>query len=247
MVWTVLLGLSVTAFGQDSAPKGSESPDPASVLRKSAEAIKNLKAVSYEAEYRAGGWVTKFVPNVTGKAVLGERSKWGIEKFRSEVKLTPPGSTDTLELIAGCDGDAYFLIDPKTQKAHQDIDPAVLGKHTRNVQRILLRVLVDPEAFSEELKTGKLEWRGVESVEGVDCDVIYVTQEGQPEQFWYIARKDSLPRRLRRLPVNANEPNGEKGETDLTIRNVSVNPSSGADNFKLSVPEGFTRTEEFAP
>ncbi len=247
LVLTATMFLGTVTWAGETDKKAENAPDGAALLKMAASAVKSVKSVSYSADYKATGWLTKFVPNAVGKAALGERSKWDLEKFRSEVKITPAGSNETIELTAGCDGDVFFLIDPATKKAHQDMDPAVLGKQSRNVQRVLMKVLVDPQAFKDELKSEKIEWKGVESVNGEDCNVVAATLEGGQQNVWYLAKKDSLPRRLLRILPDRENPSGENGTTDLVLSGFSSNPKFSTDPFQLIVPEGFTRTDEFAP
>jgi hypothetical protein len=42
-------------------------------------------------------------------------------------------------------------------------------------------------------------------------------------------------------------PDGSQGVLEKTVTKLQVDPSLGADAFAVRVPEGFTKTDEFAP
>ena len=157
VIGLVVAALTVTpcAFSGEPEQKGTGSPaakaeaaDPMEVLKKAEEALKKVKQVTYKAQYKGTEWVTAFVPSLEGTAMLGEPSEYDIARFRCEVKLTPRGESEAVELSAGSDGDLYYLIDPAKKIVYADIDEAVLGKHQRDLQRVLLRDFVANEPLA---------------------------------------------------------------------------------------------------
>jgi outer membrane lipoprotein-sorting protein len=59
-----------------------------------------------------------------------------------------------------------------------------------------------------------------------------------------LAKKDFLPRRVERtFPTQG----GEMGGRQTTLSDLVVNPALEKDAFKLKLPEGFTKTDDFAP
>ena len=227
---------------------GVSANDAADVFKKSQEALAKVKFAGYEAKFEGTGWVAKLVPGVGGKVLLGEPGEWDVPRFRSELKLTPNDSKETLSFTVGCDGNTYFLIDPQTKIAHADMDPAVLGTHSRDLQRLLMQPLTAKEPFKDEVKSETAELQGTADIGGVSCDKVYIKSENPPNVIWYIGQKDHLPRKVERIYPNREDPeNGEKGTTSLTITGLTVNAKSGADSFKPKVPDGFKETDEFAP
>lgn len=245
-----MLGLLLMASGGSAVDPGPESTDPIdgrTVVTKAAAAIKRAKMVSYTAEYTATGWVAKFVANVQGKALVGKQSKWEIARFRCDVKLRKPGSTEVRELSAGCDGEQFFLVDPVAKTAYQDMDPAVLGKNGRDVQRVVMEEFSSPEPFKEQLEAETIELTGTESVAGVECYRVHIKSDTPPEVDWFFSKKDRLPRKVIRTYANRQDPEGEAGTTQLVISDLVVNPELEKDPFTLVVPEGFAKTDDFAP
>lgn len=242
---SLLMASAVVAEDTDS--KKTESAKGRAILAKAAAALKQVKRVSYRADYTATGWVARFVATVQGTAVMGEQSKWEIDRFRCEVKLQKPDSSETLEFAAGSDGNVFFLVDSKTRTAHEDMDPAVLGSNGRDIQRVLMPVFSAPEPLSDELESDSIESTGTATVSGEECYKIHVKTDTPPELVWFLSKKDYLPRRVLRIYPNRRDPEGEEGTTQLTISDLVVNPKFAEDPFRLVLPEGFSKTDDFAP
>lgn len=239
-----VLLLAYPAWADDKDKTGAELTNGREILKKAGEAVKKVKLVSYKADYQGTKWVTQHVPAVTGTAILGEQSKWEIPSFFCKVKLQKYGSEETKELTAGSDGDLYFLIDPTTKMAHVDMDEAVLGSENRNIQRVLMREFSQPDPFAELLEAESIELKGTAKIGDEECYEINVKTERPPELLWYFSKKDSLPRKVVRIYKN---PEGEEGTTELAVFDLVVNPKLDKDPFKLVVPPGYTKTDEFAP
>jgi hypothetical protein len=203
-----------------------------------------VKVARYTADYKGTEWVTAFVPAVQGTAIIGKQSKWEIDPFYVEVKLTPQDAEAPIEATAGCDGDIYFLIDAKTKTVYEDMDQAVLGSQSRNIQRVLMREFASPKPFEDALKAGTIQLRETEQVGGEACHVVFVEGEQPPTLLYYIAAKDYLPRKIVRTYKNDE---GAEGTTELAIHDLAINPSFVKSPFKVVIPAGFTKTDEFAP
>ena len=239
-----VLLLAYPALADDKDKTGAELTKGREILKKAGEAVKKVKLVSYKADYQGTKWVTQYVPAVTGTAILGEQSKWEIPSFFCKVKLQKYGSEETKEFTAGSDGDLYFVIDPSTKMAHEDMDEAVLGSENRNIQRVLMREFSQPESFAELLEAESIELKGTVKIGDEECYEVNVKTERPPELLWYFSKRDSLPRKVVRIYKN---PEGEEGTTELTVFDLAVNPKLDKDPFKLVVPPGYTKTDEFAP
>lgn len=235
------------AFGGDAdkpGPAAAGVPSATEVFQKAASAVKAAKLFRYRAEYKAEGWVTAFVANVTGTVTVGQQSDQGIERFSCQAKIKPPKSEETLEFTAASDGDNYVLVDPKTKTVYEDMDPGVLGSQSRNIRRVVMTELGVPEPFSKELKTEKIEVKGITKVGDEECFEVLAAAPNTPELTWYIAKKDFLPRKLTRKLTNEKN---EVGTTELTLSEFVANPKDAKDPFKLPVPEGYKKTSDFAP
>lgn len=250
--WITLVSIGALLLGDPKPVSGQPFNDsPREIMKKARDAAVAVRRVRYTAEYVATGWVTEHVPTVTGTVIVGEQSKWEIERFRSTVKIVPNGKGDAkdnakdgpLELTAGCDGESFFLIDAKTKTVHEDIDPAVMGSHARDVQRVVLSELASPKPYEKELEAKDLVIKSIPEVAGQRCFELHATVEGV-EVVWYIAWSDLLPRRYVRIYKN---PEGEVGTTQLTLIDLEVDPKLPGNPFKADVPPGYKKTDEFAP
>lgn len=227
-----------------AAPERNEAK---SILEKSVKALKRTRLVSYDAEFKGTGWIRQYVPQITGKAIVGEQSKWEIDQFRAEVRIQKDGSTEVVEMTAGCDGDLFFLIDPQTKKVFEDMDSLVLGTAGRDIQRVVMRQFAAAEPLKDLDKAESIELAGSAYVGGEACHEIVIKMEQQPEQHIFISKRDFLPRRALNIYPNRQDPEGEPGSTDLTITNLVVNPKISGSPFKLTVPDGYEKVDDFAP
>ncbi len=245
----VLLGLFVVsgAIAQDTGTQSGETTDGREILKKAAEAAKNVKLVGYQAEYSSTGWVKPYVADVKGNVVIGEQSKWELDRFLCDVTVKPPDSEESHQLRAGSDGNMFFLVDSKTKTVYADIDNAVLGSQGRHIMRVLLPQFGAPDPFKEELEAKSIELKGTETIRGEECYHVYIKPEAPPEQDWFFSKRDLLPRKVVRSYLNQQDPKAEKGTTQLAITDLETNLRVVGDPFKVKVPKGYTKTDEFAP
>lgn len=221
------------------------SPDPKEIMARADEATRNVKMVSYDADFESKGWLTAFVPtSIDGKVIQGPRSQYNLEKFYAEVKLKSAKSDEIKECTVGSNGDVYFLIDPSTYTAYEDIDPAVLGAQSRNYQRVILREFSVEDPFGDEIKADSIKFLGTSKIGNEKCYDIQVLIGDSSNAIWSISQNDFLPRKVRRIHKN---PKGEEGTIDLTLTNLVVNPTYHHDPFILQLPHGYKKTDEFAP
>ena len=241
----VLLTLVGVVAAQNAPKKEAELSDPREILQKADAAVKHIKVVQYKATAKGLGADEARMPATEGTAVLSGWQNLSPAKYRYEVKVKRPGSEEVTEYIAGCDGDVTYLIDPAKKMVYADMDPAVLGSASRAVRGVSVGKLVNPDGFADELKAEKMELKGSATVGGVDCYEIAIDfGKDVGEAIWAISKSDFLPRRTVRT---APRPGGEKGGRELTMTDLVVNPKADKNPFALTVPEGFTKTDEFAP
>lgn len=235
----MILGMSATLTA------GQDLTDAVEILKKADAASKAVDFIQYTASVKAEGGLEKFVPKASGTVVLKGWGNGRPEQFRSEAKVEAPGSSDVRDLIVGSDGKSFFVIEAKEKKVYEDIDPAVVGTAGRSVAGLTMAEYVHPEPFSDEIKGTKQELKGSAKVGDEDCYQIHVTYtEGGQEATWYFSKKDFLPRRVDRF---RKMPTGETGSTQLIVTKLTVDPKFDKDPFKLIVPEGFTKVDDFAP
>ncbi len=238
------LVMGPVAAAQDSKQAGGVSHDAMKILEKSEAALKKVRIARYQASYKGTKWIEAMVPVVEGMAIIGKRSKWDVDPFFVEVKMTLQDADAPINCTAGCNGDTFFLTDAENKTIYEDMDPLVLGSRSRDIQRVLMREFAAPKPFENAEKASTVQLQGTQGVSGEECYVVFVEGEEPPAILYYIATKDYLPRKITRVYKNEE---GEEGTTELTIRNLTVNPSFARSPFAVFVPAGFTKTDEFAP
>jgi outer membrane lipoprotein-sorting protein len=100
--------------------------------------------------------------------------------------------------------------------------------------------------FSDEINGKKQELKGSKKINGEDCYEVHVVYaaEQAPEAIWFFSKKDFLPRC--RMDVGKT-PDGRKYVQTKTLSNVVVDPKLDDKTFKLKLPDGYTKTDDFAP
>lgn len=114
---------------------------------------------------------------------------------------------------------------------------------TCNLQRIVLRDFAAPEPLANVIKSGEIELRGEVRIGNEDCRELYMKHRDTGTAVWAVSKKDFLPRKVTRLIKN------DQGEatTELLISDLVVNPQFVRSPFEMLCPEGFKKTDEFAP
>lgn len=238
-----IIGDANKALAQSAQAK-TELSDPKEILQRAEIALKEVKSVRYHGQYKGTGWVADYVASLEGSAMLAEPSKHDVPRFHCELKMTPPKSSDTMDVTAGCDGDQFYVIDSETKMVHSDMDQAVLGSQSSNIQRVLMQDFVAKEPLAEDLKAEKFQLREDTEVGDQMCYQVHVIRSESQEVTWFISQKDWLPRRVDRL---YKDPKKGEGTTQLIVTDLVALPTFSPARFKLTVPEGFTRTDDFAP
>lgn len=266
-----LLGFTGVAYAQEEGQTEKKQPevqkddesqrDPKAVeILKQADArTKKVSAAKYEAEFTGTGFFMQVIRlpdgvTVTGKALAAgssaeddEDAQGGLDKFLLDVKYTLKDSAETNEIIAGGDGDTFFIVDHSSKTVYVDIDPNVIGPRRAFAQSIFMREFLHPTPFTDELNGKKIELKGEALVGDEKCHHVLVEYDTQLEQRadWYFSTRDYLPRKVVRT---FNRPDGQKSETKLVITKLKANPDLDDSMFKPIVPEGYTKnTDDFAP
>jgi len=240
----IVLSFCLGMGTEEAGKKDGELTDAKAILQRVAEALKKTPMVSYRAEYKITGWATAFVPNMEGPIVVGQPSEHKIQRYHCELKVQKDGSSEVREFTAGCDGENFYIVDPKTRTAHEDIDPGVLGANGWAISQIMIPEFGAPDALEKLLKTAKVEIKGEKKIGEEDCIEIRIQADDPQDAVWAVSKKDFLPRRITAVFKNGQ---GVEASADLILHDLKVNPSFAKSPFKLVVPDGFKKTDDFAP
>ena len=253
----LFLGLCIVAGGayadekkadekKTDGKKAGELTDPLEIVKKVDAAAKAVKTVKYNVSLKATGAIAARSAEVEASFLVSGYVGGAPEKFMAHAKVKLPGSTEAREISAGTDNDMFFIVDHKNKKAYEDIDPAVMGPAGRVFQLAQMLEFVHDTPFSDEINGRSRELKGSQTIGGVDCYEVHVVYaaEQSPEAIWCFSKEDFLPRR--RVDVYSS-PDGQQATRTRTITNLVVDPKLDDDAFKLKLPEGYTKTDDFAP
>ncbi|MEK6677118.1 MAG: hypothetical protein AABZ47_15875 [Planctomycetota bacterium] len=236
----------VSAGALAGEPTKGVMPLPAEILQKAEAAIKNAKIVRLTFTREGLHADAETSPRIHGTAIMSGYERMFIKKFRIDAKTKKPGEQTTENLVAGADGDVFYVVDEKTKKVHVDMDPAVMGSIGQTIVFDLLpTTFVNPDPFEYEKKVEKPEVKGIVKIDGEEYyEVQFVFAGGKYATTQFFSVKDGLPRRIE---WNYKLPTGESGGSRLVISELTLDYKAPPDVFTPTIPDGFTRTEEFAP
>ncbi len=244
--FSILLGCLMVSVAAAQDGNTGALTDPTEILKKADDASKAVKFVKYTAEFKATGGDASRTPSVEGTVVLNGLKNGRPEKWHYDLKARLPGSEETRHVVAGTNGDEYFVLDSEKKIAYVDIDPAVLGSAGRYVQSATMLEYVHETPFTDEINGEKKELKGTTKIGDEECYEIYVKYAGQGQEAnWFFSKKDFLPRRVDRK--FAAREGAEPNVRQLTVTSLTVDPKFDNDPFKFELPEGYTKSDDFAP
>ena len=237
-----LVPLAAYAGGE----KAGGLTDPVEILKKVDAAAKAVKAVKYDVVTATTGALVGRAGTAEASCIASGFVNNGPEKYFYDAKVTVPSAPEPVRLTGGTDNDMFFVIDHRNKKAYEDIDPAVMGSAASVFRQVAMIEFLHPTPFSDEINGKSQELKGTEKIEGEECYVVHVVYAAPqaPQATWYFSKKDFLPRRR---VDEYTLPDGAKGTMTRTIKNLVVDPKLDKDTFKLKLPEGYTKTDDFAP
>jgi len=246
-LWTrtiLAVGLVTTMAFAGDEPAGTMT-DPVEILKKADEATKAVTAVCHSTTFVPSGAAAGRQPEVKGKGCYSGIGGQLPKLFRFEFETKGSSDEAAKSFVMGSDGDEFYLIDHQEKKAYVDLDPTVVGRMGQVGRGIGMLEFVHPTPFSDEIngKAHKLE--GIEKIGGEPCYKVSLQYANVPQSaVWYFSINDLLPRRADRM---FQGPEGQTGGTEQTILNLKVEKSLDEAQFKLKLPEGYEKTDDFAP
>lgn len=250
----VLSVVSVAAWAGDEKggkkkvdkKKGIEPTKAVKILKKVDAACKKVKAVKYDVTCETTGTGEVQRGKIEASYVLAGFTQGGPEKSYVDIKAFTPGSKEFRRIGAGSDGEVFYVIDHQAKMAYEDIDPQVVGSFGSTLMAGMMIEYIHPTPFGDEIRGKSQELKGSKTINGEDCYEIHVVYavEQAPQATWYFSKKDFLPRG--RIDVWTT-PDGQKVSRTRMISNLVVDPKLEKGTFMLKLPEGYTKTDDFAP
>jgi len=246
MAPAAMMAWSLCAAPVVADDKPEEMTDALEIVKKVDAAAKEVETAQFHVEFSGQGDFADRIGQLSGDYIIqGWQENAGPKRFFADVKVSAPGLAPRTHLTVGADGENFYLIDHAEKKAYEDIDPNVVGRRGRMVMGGAMFEFVHPTPFSDEINAKKLELMGSKDVEGEPCYEVRVNYSvNDSEAVWCFSKNDFLPRsRFDKIEL----PSGEKGGRLRIISKLDVNPKVEDDAFKLKMPEGFEKIDDFAP
>ncbi len=211
------------------------------ILKRSDEATQAVTFVRYEAVVSGTGWMRDFVPNVEAKVLLGGKMFRAQQRFRIDMTIRPVGSNKVRHVTAGGFDGAFYFVDHDARTVVRGDNYDIFSVHARRFVGARMLEFLHPTPFDDELNGQRVEYVGINEVEGHPCHEIYVAySQKAPDSRWFISTRDYLPRRVDRITTNPRT--GQHGTTRLVLTNVDVTqPKDEKKEIELVVPEGYTQ------
>lgn len=226
-----IAALMASACG--TTPPAPLEQDPVAMMRAADSATSMVQAVEYDFTLSGTGDLQAVVPPFHG-TVRASRIE-GDQPPLLNVTFLPDtlGNGDVLpDLEIASDGDSAWVLDRSammlTRGAHESGATDLLEFA---FYALMIEYVVD-DPFLSETEAESIAIEGVDSVAGVECDVVFVVYQDSGESArWFIGREDHLPRRVERLSASADM----QGSQVLEIANLMViDPAPGAETYRLS-------------
>lgn len=235
--------LVVTVTEEPAVP---ELTDALEILKRVDAATRAVHGVRYDATLFGTGALADRVPSMTGQVAFAGWDGSAPDKFYCHARGKRAGSDEPIEVTAGGNGDLFFVVDHPNRTAYEDIDPAVLGRTGGTARALMMIEFVHDTPFSDEINGDTQELRGSKMIGDEDCyEVRVVYAGGRGEAIWHFSKRDFLPRG--RLDI-VRDPSGEQvGAQQRFVTSLVVDPDLEESLFKLQLPEGFARSDDFAP
>jgi thiol-disulfide isomerase/thioredoxin len=243
--WFLVLMMAVVPAGAIAQEEAQDTaPDSAAIMRSADAALKKIESLSVNIHTRGVGALATRAPELQVAANLrraGERDPMGWH-FRVEGTATTGGHR--LELLTVFDGREV-----RSVRAHEKA--VVTGSWQNSAEPMadgagwaLTWLIRWGELVSGPLGDGgraATRYDGTATVEGELCDVVYVdySETSDPTLFdgwWFIARKDSLPRRF---DMHLVDHRSGDGFLITTLSDLAPGAAVETALLTLPTPEGF--------
>ncbi len=222
--------------------EGSPPPvDPREILTKANAAAEKLTAITYEAEFRGEGAFADKTPVAKGKVSAARAAEGKNLMYRVEGMYARPGTTQGASIQFASDGEKAYLIDESSKVCKSGIADV---RRIPQVSALMPPKFLHDSPFKQELESRYLSYEGVESADGVACDVVRVAAAASSPNAtrFFFGQKDNLLRRLEnnavlRMPGRAQP---ESGRIIWTVTILDARPKLEEDYFRLPCPDGYT-------
>ncbi len=238
------------ALADDKAAPAAPQAEPAAatdpakaILERAAAAARNLQAVTYSIDTKAvGGLLEGSNPpsRASVKALRAGGPTSGVNGWLVSVSgASMQGDTSKPFAVVWKSGSIEALDHDKKTLMERG-GKSVMAPGVTVANRARLNDVLSQAPFQQALRASSFSIEGVETLDGVECDIIVTGGEAQTSRF-AIARTDNFPRKIELV---INNPATQSTITTL-ITGVRIETDASAvtlakpEDFKLDLPEGF--------
>jgi thiol-disulfide isomerase/thioredoxin len=232
-------------FGLLTGFARADDPDPAAIMRAADEAMAKVQSIAFKARVHGVGGKATRVPRVdaTVRAIRVDKDPIGW-KFLARGEAEKAGERGRA-LAASYDGKVLRSLhesEKKVLEATAKNPDSVMSDGAGWIMTWLIRWPdMVHRSFPSDGSAAAARYEGKMDVEGEPCHVIYVdySELSDPSLFdawWYIAEKDSLPRRLE---MHFIENAAGDGFTVLNLTELEPGAPVEAAQLALATPDGF--------
>lgn len=216
--------LASTPARADDRPAGA---DAVRLLRAADSAIRNSAGFHYRATAWGEGAAATAFPKTTAEVWIARSTS--AQKPRFRIERTDPAPTQTYT----CDG-ARLLVIEEGGKRYAEFD-ASAAEHGDAYTLLLMRELLLPEPFEEEMAAGKVREMYRAKTGDAECDVLEVRYGDGQRAEWWIGVTDRLPHRVVRVITGGS---GALSGFVLELSKIETVPSFPEDQFAVTKPAG---------
>ena len=228
-----------------TAARAPDLTDPMEILRRVDEAAKAVKAVKYTGSFHGEGAAASRVSQIEGTVILAGWDHGGPAKFWTDVSGKRRGTGEAFEVTIGGDGEIFYVTDHPNKITYEDIDSSVLGTTGGAARGLWMMEFLHPAPFSDELNGDLQELVGTKTIAGEECYEIHVEYAGgRGEAYWCFSKNDFLPRQRTDIFQSRD---GAAASRVRTITSLTVDPKIDEATFRLKLPYGYTKSDDFAP
>lgn len=232
---------------QAAAPASSEGK---AILERAAAAAKTIQAAAYSIDTKTvGGLLEGSNPpsRAAVKALRQASSGIGVGGWLVQVSGSSTSGESSKPFEVVWKASSIEALDHDKKVLMERGGKSVMAPGVNVANRARLNEVLQPNPYQQALRAASFEVVGVETFDGVECDVVVAITESQTTKF-AIARSDNFPRKIE---LALNNPSVQSTITTL-ITGVRIETDAAnvtlakAEDFKIALPEGFAEDRQAA-
>ncbi len=221
------------------------------LLRRSAEAIRAARAISYSAKAYSTGALESLTPKADGQVKMrrvagGAPDAWLARiTGRTTKKGGKAGDGESLDFdVAYLGNKRIEWADAKAQKIVEKVDRSAQSPIVQGAKSLRIDEFFAVAPYTRDLTAGTATILDRKTIAGVECEVVQIEMgERKNKTRWYLGLGDYLPRRVDRVIEGAMASEVIVEASDLKVE-TSEDPSIAASSLRIPVPPGWTEERE---